>query len=366
MNQMQGKKATLLLADGQEFSGRSMGKEGSVIGEIVFATGMTGYQETLTDPSYYGQIVTQTFPTVGNYGTNDQDFESKRCYLSGYIVREWCEIPSNFRMQYTLDDFLKQHNVIGLFGIDTRRLTRTIREHGVMNGMIVVGEIKDKQKALEQIRAYRIQDAVKSVSEPETAFFASENKRFHVALLDFGAKYNIRRELVKRGCDVTVLPYSATAEDVKALSPDGIMLSNGPGDPAENTGIIQNLGEIMKLNIPTFGICLGHQLLALAMGGKTEKLKYGHRGANQPVIDLELDRTFVTSQNHGYAVIGDSIDPAVGAVSHKNANDGTCEGVRYKAIPAFTVQFHPEACGGPTDTAYLFDEFLDMMEKEGK
>ena len=358
------KKAWLVLANGMVLEGKSMGCTGTVVGEIVFATGMTGYQETLTDPSYYGQIVIQTFPLVGNYGINSMDGESQHCWLKGYIVREWCEVPSNFRCEETLDVFLKQQQVIGLYDVDTRHLTKIIRETGVMNGAITTDENYVKEALLEQIRAFSVKDAVKSVTCPQPEEFPSLDHTRKVVLFDFGYKFNIRRELVKRGCDVIVVPAYTTAEQIKQLNPDGIMLSNGPGDPSENVEIVENLKEIMKLNIPIFGICLGHQLMALANGAKTEKLKYGHRGANQPVIDLDLDRTFVTSQNHGYAVISDSLPKDVGYVSHKNANDSSCEGVRYTHIPAFTVQFHPEACGGPHDTAYLFDEFIALMDKK--
>ncbi len=358
------KKAWLVLANGMVLEGKSMGCTGTVVGEIVFATGMTGYQETLTDPSYYGQIVIQTFPLVGNYGINSMDGESQRCWLKGYIVREWCEVPSNFRCEETLDVFLKQQQVIGLYDVDTRHLTKIIRETGVMNGAITTDENYVKEALLEQIHAFSVKDAVKSVTCPQPEEFPSLEHTRKVVLFDFGYKFNIRRELVKRGCDVIVVPAYTTAEEIKQLNPDGIMLSNGPGNPSENVEIVENLKEIMKLNIPIFGICLGHQLMALANGAKTEKLKYGHRGANQPVIDLDLDRTFVTSQNHGYAVISDSLPKEVGYVSHKNANDSSCEGVRYTHIPAFTVQFHPEACGGPQDTAYLFDEFIALMDKK--
>ncbi len=360
-------KAVLLLADGSMFEGFSVGAKGTVIGETVFATGMTGYQETLTDPSYYGQIVTQTFPLIGNYGTNSFDGESPRCYLSGYIIREWCEKPSNFRNENSLDRFLKEKGVIGLYGIDTRSLTRKIREVGVMNGMLTTEPIADRAAALEKIREFYIIDAVPTVSTTEIRTYKSDvESKYRVVLFDYGYKRNIERELLKRGCDVTVVPYNTTAEQIKKIAPDGIMLSNGPGDPKDNIEIIVNLREIMKLKIPLFGICLGHQLLALANGGVTRKLKYGHRGANQPVYNTDLDRTYVTSQNHGYAVDADSIHEPVGVVNFKNANDGTCEGVRYLKVPAFTVQFHPEACGGPHDTSFLFDRFLTMMDKGGK
>lgn len=360
-----GKKAYLMLADGQVFEGRSFGAEGTVIGEVVFTTGLTGYQETLTDPSYYGQIVTQTFPLIGNYGVNSQDSESAKSYVSGYIVREWCNQPSNFRCEGNVNDFLKEHNIIGIHNIDTRRLTRLIRETGVMNGVITTENVYEKKdELLEQVKAYSVKDAVKSVTDSERHTYSAESPKYKVALFDFGYKRNIRQELVKRGCEVVVVPAYTTAEEIKELAPDGIMFSNGPGDPAENTEIIANIREIQKLGIPIFGICLGHQLMALANGGKTEKLKYGHRGANQPVIDLESGLTYVTSQNHGYAVVGDSIPAEVGHVSHINANDKTCEGIRYTAVNARTVQFHPEAHGGPLDTAYLFDEFIDTMEKE--
>lgn len=359
-------RATLLLADGSVYEGYSFGAKGTVIGEIVFSTGMTGYQETLTDPSYYGLIVTQTFPLIGNYGTNHEDNESARCHLSGYIVREWCEKPSNFRCEDTIDTYLKEKGVIGLYGIDTRSLTRKIREVGVMNGMITNEPIADKAAALEKIHAFYIKDALKNVSTPEIRTYkATTETKYHVVMMDFGYKRNMERELLKRGCDVTVVPYNTTAGQIEKLAPDGIMLSNGPGDPKDNIEVILNLREMQKLKIPTFGICLGHQLMALANGGSTRKLKYGHRGENQPVVDADLDRTFVTSQNHGYAVDGDSIKESVGVVNYKNANDGTCEGVRYLKHPTFTVQFHPEACGGPEDTAFLFDKFIGMMDKGG-
>lgn len=363
----QSPKAYLMLADGQIFEGRSFGAKGTVIGEVVFTTGLTGFQETLTDPSYYGQIVTQTFPLIGNYGVNHEDNESSSSYVSGYIVREWCNAPSNFRCEGNVNDFLEQHNIIGINNIDTRCLTRIIRETGVMNGVITTEDVYSKKdELLEQIRAFSVKDAVKNVTNSETITYTAENKKFRVVLFDFGYKRNIRQELIKRGCEVIVVPADTTAETVKEIAPDGIMFSNGPGDPAENVEIIDNIKEIEKLGIPIFGICLGHQLMALANGGKTEKLKYGHRGANQPVIDLESGLTYVTSQNHGYAVVGESISPEIGKVSHINANDKTCEGIRYTAVNAFTVQFHPEAHGGPLDTDYLFDEFVKNMERAGE
>ena len=358
------KKAYLILADGTVFEGRSFGAEGSVIGEIVFTTAMVGYQETLTDPSYCGQIVTQTFPLIGNYGVNKEDYESSGSVVSGYIVREYCEDPSNFRCEDNIDHFLKNYGIIGLYDIDTRRLTRIIRESGVMNGMITNDPGFDKEKCLEKIRAYTVGSVVPKVSVKVPEEYKAENAKYRVALIDYGYKHNIRRELLKRGCDVKVFPHDVRPDEIKAFRPDGIMLSNGPGDPADNIFSIATLRALIPEKIPTFGICLGHQLLALANGAKTVKMKYGHRGGNQPVTDLELDRTFITSQNHGYAVVADSIPESAGKLSHINANDKTCEGVRYTNAPAFTVQFHPEACGGPHDTAYLFDEFIELMEKE--
>ncbi|MFV0497107.1 MAG: carbamoyl phosphate synthase small subunit [Candidatus Fimivivens sp.] len=364
-------QAWLMLADGTVFEGRSFGATGTAIGEVVFTTGMTGCQETLTDPSYYGQIAVQTFPLIGNYGTNDDDVESDGVYMKGYIVREWCDSPSNFRAKERIDLFLKKHNTIGLFDIDTRALTRRLREQGVMNGVITTVPIKaqDKDRLLAEIQKYTVAQAVDSVTTAAVKMYpAHGHRKYRVALFDFGYKRNIRESLRARGCEVAVVPARTTAAQLKEMNVDGIMLSNGPGDPQENVEVIENLRAIVALGLPVIGVCLGHQLMALAMGGKTGKMGYGHRGGNQPVIDLASDRTYVTTQNHGYAVLADSIDPKIAKVSHINANDRTCEGVIYLQAPVFTVQFHPEACAGPADTAYLFDNFIAMIDKskEGK
>ncbi len=348
-------KGYLVLQDGQVFEGVRFGAGGGTVGELVFTTGMCGYIETLTDPSYAGQIVMQTYPLIGNYGIIREDFEGG-CHVKGYVVREWCAAPSNFRAGGDLDAFLKEQGVPGLWGVDTRQLTRIIREHGVMNAAIC-----DRVPAgPEEIKRYAVTGVVEAVTCREAAVHPAEGaERFRVSLLDYGAKRNIVRELQKRGCTVTVLPASAAAEDVLALKPDGVMLSNGPGDPAENTFQILQIQKLLG-RAPMFGICLGHQLTALAAGGATYKLKYGHRGVNQPVRDLNGLRTYITSQNHGYAVDSDTVK--VGKISFANANDGTCEGIDYPDLKAFTVQFHPEACTGPKDTAFLFDRFVDLMK----
>ena len=278
----------------------------------------------------------------------------------GYIVKEWCQSPSNFRSEGDLDTFFKARGVVGLCGIDTRALTKIIRESGVMNGMITTDPANVD---FDQLRAYRVEKAVESTSVKEMERHTNPNKTVTVALMDYGMKENIRRKLEKFGAEVIICPYNTTAEQIRALGVDGIMLSNGPGDPADNPEVIRNLQEIMQLNIPLFGICLGHQLLALANGFKTEKLKYGHRGANQPVKNLETGRVYISSQNHGYAVVSSSIDREIASEYFINVNDKTCEGIRYKKIPAFSVQFHPEACGGPCDTSFLFETFFDMMKK---
>ena len=357
--------AFLILEDGTVFTGTSIGSQREVISEIVFNTSMTGYLEVLTDPSYAGQAVVMTYPLIGNYGVTP-DMESKRAWPDGYIVRELCDAPSNFRCKKTLDQYLKEQNIIGLAGIDTRSLVRLLRESGVMNGALTT-EYATAEEALadealmKAIREYNVTEAVANVTRTETTVL-NEGGKYHVALFDFGCKNNIQRSLVKRDCKVSVVPATTTASQLKEMGLDGIMLSNGPGDPAENVEIIENLKEIAKMGLPIFGICLGHQLMALAQGAKTEKLKYGHRGANQPVIDLNSHRTYVTSQNHGYAVLGDTLPAGTGRVSHVNANDKTCEGIRYHKINAFTVQFHPEACTGPKDTSFLFDQFVALMK----
>ena len=349
------KKGYLILQDGRVFEGVRFGAETDTVGELVFTTGMCGYIETLTDPSYAGQIVMQTYPLIGNYGIIREDFEGA-CCVRGYVVREWCDAPSNFRTDCDLDTFLKEQGVPGLYGVDTRELTRIIREHGVMNAAICDEVPAD----LTPIETYAVTGVVEAVSCREASVYPAEGEeRFRVSLLDYGAKRNIVRELQKRGCTVTVLPATTSAEEILAADPNGVMLSNGPGDPAENVYQIEQIRKLLG-KVPMFGICLGHQLTALAAGGSTYKLKYGHRGVNQPVRDVEGVRTYITSQNHGYAV--DSDTEKLGRVRFVNANDGTCEGIDYPELKAFTVQFHPEACTGPKDTSFLFDRFVDLMK----
>lgn len=349
------KKGYLILQDGQVFEGVRFGAETDTVGELVFTTGMCGYVETLTDPSYAGQIVMQTYPLIGNYGIIREDFEGA-CCVKGYVVREYCDTPSNFRTDCDLDTYLKEQGVPGLCGVDTRELTRIIREHGVMNAAICDEIPAD----LTPIKTYAITGVVEAVSCKEPDRYQAEGEeRFRVSLLDYGAKRNIVLELQKRGCTVTVLPATTSAEEILAADPDGVMLSNGPGDPAENTYQIEQIRKLLG-KVPMFGICLGHQLTALAAGGSTYKLKYGHRGVNQPVRDLNGVRTYITSQNHGYAVDGDTVK--LGKVRFVNANDGTCEGIDYPELKAFTVQFHPEACTGPKDTSFLFDQFVELMK----
>ena len=349
------KKGYLILQDGQVFEGVRFGAETDTEGELVFTTGMCGYVETLTDPSYAGQIVMQTYPLIGNYGIIREDFEGA-CCVKGYVVREYCDTPSNFRTDCDLDTYLKEQGVPGLCGVDTRELTRIIREHGVMNAAICDEIPAD----LTPIKTYAITGVVEAVSCKEPDRYPAEGEEcFRVSLIDYGAKRNIVRELQKRGCTVTVLPASTSAEEILAAGPDGVMLSNGPGDPAENTYQIEQIRKLLG-KVPMFGICLGHQLTALAAGGSTYKLKYGHRGVNQPVRDLNGVRTYITSQNHGYAVDGDTVK--LGKVRFVNANDGTCEGIDYPELKAFTVQFHPEACTGPKDTSFLFDQFVELMK----
>ncbi len=353
------KKSYLVLENGQVFEGKSFGAEGDVVGEIVFATSMTGYVETLTDPSYFGQIVVQTFPLIGNYGVISADFESKTPHLKAYVVREWCQEPSNFRSEGNLDTFLKQEGIIGLYGIDTRQLTKIIREYGVMNAKIVSSR-KNLASVLAELKNYTIQDAVKNTTCHEISYANSDNGTKRVVLMDFGAKNNIREELVKRGCEVVTVPSYTTCEEIVALKPNGIMLSNGPGDPKENTEVIAEIGKLLETNIPIFGICLGHQLVALSQGAETKKLKYGHRGANQPVKDTITGSVYISSQNHGYAVDTSTL-PKYAIERFVNANDNTCEGIDYQGMPVFTVQFHPEASGGPRDTMFLFDRFIILM-----
>lgn len=351
-------KKYLILENGTVFTGEAIGASGDVIAEIVFNTAMTGYMETLTDKSYTGQAVVQTFPLIGNYGVIPEDTESDAVSVSAYIVRECCEVPSNFRSGGSLDSYLKQTGTVGLSGIDTRALTRILRECGTMNGAIT--DNPDKI-SMDEIKSYRIVNSVAKVSTKSSRTIGNGGK-YRIALLDFGVKENILRSLVSRDCEVILLPWNTSAEDILKLAPDGIFLTNGPGDPTDNVETIETLKALIPYKIPTMGICLGHQLLALANGFQTEKLKYGHRGANHPVRDMETGRVYISSQNHGYAVVRNTIDPSIAVEMYINGNDGTNEGLIYTNAPAFSVQFHPEACGGPQDTGFLFDRFIAMLK----
>ena len=346
----------LILENGMTFKGEGFGAPGDVTAEIVFTTAMTGYLETLTDKSYAGQAIVQTFPLIGNYGIIPEDVESNMIGTSAYIVREWCDHPSNFRCTRDLDTYLKSRGIVGLCKIDTRALTRVLREHGTMNGLITESPLNAD---LELIKAYKCNDPVSLVSTKK--MYVEGNGKYKIALLDFGMKENICRCLTKRDCTVYVFPSSTSVEELLSVNPDGIFLSNGPGDPSDNVDIIENVKKLIILKKPMMGICLGHQLLALAHGFSTTKLKYGHRGANQPVKHLESGRTYISSQNHGYAVVNESIDENVAKPLFINVNDNTNEGLEYFNEPCFSVQFHPEACAGPKDTSFLFDNFINML-----
>ena len=351
-------KAFLILEDGTVFKGTSIGSRREVISEIVFNTSMTGYLEVLTDPSYAGQAVVMTYPLIGNYGITP-DMESDRPWPDGYIVRELSRMPSNFRCEGTIQDFLKKYDIPGISGIDTRALTRILREKGTMNGMITTDPGYNLNKILPRLKEYRTGKVVDKVTCKEKYVLPGDG--YKVALLDVGAKKNIARSLHERGCQVTVYPARTTAEEILADWPDGIMLSNGPGDPKECDTIIDEVRKFYESDVPVFAICLGHQLMALATGADTHKLKYGHRGGNHPVKDLKTGKVYISSQNHGYVVDTDNLDPAVATPAFVNVNDGTNEGLKYTGKNIFTVQFHPEACPGPQDSGYLFDLFLDMM-----
>ncbi|MBA4494218.1 carbamoyl phosphate synthase small subunit [Paenactinomyces guangxiensis] len=351
-------KARLLLEDGTLFTGTSFGAEGQSIGEVVFNTSMTGYQEVLTDPSYCGQIITMTYPLIGNYGLSRDDYESLRPYAHGFIVREHAEFASNWRNEYSISYFLKEYGILGISGIDTRMLTRKIRLHGTMKGIITTGN-EPLEELKERLNTPLMHDQVARVSTKSIHISPSFGKR--VVQMDFGAKHNIQRELVERNCAVISVPYNTTAEEILRFRPDGVMLSNGPGDPKDVPEAIETIQQLLG-KVPLFGICLGHQLLALACGADTEKMKFGHRGGNHPVKELATGRSVITSQNHGYAVSPDSVKGTELTVSHVALNDGTIEGLQHQKLPAFSVQYHPESAPGPLDSGYLFDRFIELMD----
>ena len=352
------KKRYLILEDGTIFQGWAFGADNATTGELVFNTSVVGYVESLTDPRYYGQILMQTFPAVGNYGIMEEDFEGKPL-LNGYVVKEFCSLPSNFRTEYDLDTFLKNHNIPGLCGVDTRELTNRLREYGTINAMIT----EKLPEVFEEIAAYTATGAVDHATcEGVTVHPAAGEKKAHVVLVDYGVLNSLIRSLTARGCQVTVVPAKTAAEDILALNPDGIVLSGGPGNPAVNKDCIETIQALVGKK-PIFGVGLGHQMLAIAMGGKTAKMKYGHRGGNQPCRDLQGTRTYITAQNHGYKVLSETVPDAV--ETFRNVNDGSCEGLSYPDHKAFSVQFHPDGCTtGAKNNNKLYEQFLTMM-KEG-
>jgi carbamoyl-phosphate synthase small subunit len=351
-------KAKLILENGMTFEGRAFGYLKETVGEVVFNTGMTGYQEVLTDPSYYGQIVTMTYPLIGNYGLNLEDVESGNPKVKGFIVREACDYPNNFRCEIKLEDYLKNNKILALEKIDTRALTKVLRNSGTMKGIITLEELREEEIA-EKLSAYSNRNAVKEVTTEKA--YTIEGKGKHIAVIDFGIKNNIIRSFKNRDCKLTVFPANASYEEILKVNSDSIFLSNGPGDPTDLPEAVENIKKLIGKK-PITGICLGHQLLALALGGKTGKLKFGHRGCNHPVKDLEENRVYITSQNHGYYV--EELPEEVFA-THINVNDGTVEGMRHKTLPIYSVQFHPEACPGPRDVSGIFDKFLRVTETEG-
>ncbi|HAM82179.1 carbamoyl phosphate synthase small subunit [Ornithinibacillus bavariensis] len=353
-------KRKLVLEDGSVFSGEGFGSQREISGEVVFNTSMTGYQEILTDPSYYGQIVSFTYPLIGNYGINREDFEAVAPFINGLIVKEYCKHPSNFRSDEAIDSFLKIHDIPGIAGIDTRKLTKHIRKAGTLRGYIADESLENGEvlRKLHAIKECHNQVKLSSTTRP----YIVPGRGHRVVLIDFGMKHNILRELTKRNCHVTVVPYSYSAENIIRLKPDGIILSNGPGDPKDVPEAIEMIRKILPC-IPLLGICLGHQLLALACGADTEKMKFGHRGGNHPVKDLKTGNVFLTSQNHGYAVNKRSLDHTNLVLTQIDLNDHSVEGIQHKLYPAFSVQYHPESSPGPEDANYIFDVFLEEVHK---
>lgn len=353
-------KKQLILEDGTVFIGEGFGSNKDITGEVVFTTGMTGYQETLSDPSFCGQIVTFTYPLIGNYGINRDDFETIQPAVKALVVKEAADFPSNFRSEFSIDEYLKMKDIPAISGIDTRKLTRIIRQYGALKGAIVSADAH-AEEVVHRLQATVLPtDQVAQVSTKSA--YPSPGRGFRVVLIDFGMKHGILRELNNRDCDVTVVPHDTTGEQIMQFKPDGIMLTNGPGDPKDVPYAIETVKYLIG-KVPVFGICLGHQLFALASGADTFKMKFGHRGSNHPVKDLETGRTALTSQNHGYAVDEETIKNTDLKVTHLALNDGTVEGLAHKTYPAFTVQYHPEASPGPEDDNILFDRFIDMMKK---
>lgn len=356
---MKKKKVYLTLQDGRSFQGYRFGAEGDIMGELVFSTGMVGYIETLTDPANYGQIVVQTFPLIGNYGMITADKESKKAWVSAYVVREICDMPSNFRTDGTLEDFLKEEGIVGIYGVDTRELTKILRESGAMNA-----KISDKplsESALQAVCDYKIENAIKTVARTEKETFGSENAKYTVALWDFGSKKSTIENFVSKDCRVIAMPTFSTAEEILALNVDGVVLSDGPADPTEEASILTEVKKVIG-KIPVMGIGLGHQIAAVALGAEVKKQKYGHRGSNQPVKSVASGKVYISAQNHGYEVVADSIQ--CGRVSFVNVNDGSCEGIDYDGLNAFTVQFMPEACGIGYPENPLYNKFFALMNKE--